>query len=140
MSDQPVGVLCVDDNEMMAEALKRWLSRDAGLRWVGWRPSAEGLEQTVAELSPQVVVMDVDMPGPNPFEIIRSLARTSPNTLVLMLSGFLRKEYVLSALDAGAMVYLSKERSPQEIADAIRRVARGEMVLCTGAAALATAG
>jgi len=140
MSEQPVGVLCVDDNEMMAEALKRWLSRDASLLWMGWRPSAEGLERAVAELSPQVIVMDVDMPGPSPFDTIRALAKTSPNTLVLMLSGFLRKEYVLNALEAGAMGYLSKERSPQEIADAIRRVARGEMVLCTGAAALAAAG
>src|SRR4051812_29474070 len=140
MSQEPVGVLCVDDNEMMAEALKRWLSRDAGLRWIGWRPSAEGLEQAVAELAPQVIIMDVDMPGPSPFETIESLAKSSPNTLVLMLSGFLRKEYVLRAIESGAMGYLSKERSPQEIADAIRRVARGEMVLCTGAAALAAAG
>jgi len=140
MSEEQVGVLCVDDNEMMAEALKRWLSRDAGLKWIGWRPSAEGLEQAVADLAPQVIVMDVDMPGPSPFETIELLAKSAPNTLVLMLSGFLRKEYVLRAIEAGAMGYLSKERSPQEIADAIRRVARGEMVLCTGAAALAAAG
>ena len=137
MSDQPVGVLCVDDNEMMAEALKRWLSRDANIKWVGWRPSAEGLEKAVAELAPQVILMDVDMPGPSPFEIIPALTKAAPGALVLMLSGFLRKEYVLQALEAGAMGYISKERSPQEIADAIRRVAKGEMVLCTGAAALA---
>jgi DNA-binding NarL/FixJ family response regulator len=137
MSERTVDVLCVDDNEMMAEALKRWLSRDPSLRWVGWLPSAEGLEEAVEQLDPQVVLMDVDMPGPSPFTVIPELAKKAPNTLVLMLSGFLRKEYVVGALEAGAMGYISKERSPQEIAEAIHRVANGEMVLCNGAAALA---
>jgi DNA-binding NarL/FixJ family response regulator len=140
MSEEAVGVLCVDDNEMMAEALKRWLSRDPSFRWLGWLPSTEGLQDAVEKLRPHVIVMDVDMPGPSPFEVIPEVSRKSPTTLVLMLSGFLRKEYVLSALEAGAMGYISKERSPQEIADAIRRVASGEMVLCHGAAALAAMG
>jgi DNA-binding NarL/FixJ family response regulator len=140
MSDDPVGVLCVDDNEMMAEALKRWLSRDTRVKWLGWLPSAEGLAAAVEQLSPQVVVMDVDMPGPSPFDAIASLSKSAPSTLVLMLSGFLRKEYVLKALDSGAMGYISKERSPQEIADAIVSVSEGHMFLCSGAAALAAMG
>jgi DNA-binding NarL/FixJ family response regulator len=84
---------------------------------------------TLAEAQvPDVVVLDVSLPGQSGLEVARRLKRLLPTTMILMLSVYDNTEYVLEAVRAGADGYLLKDSSPAELRDAIRRVAQGESV------------
>ncbi len=125
----PIRVLCVDDHAFLAEGLKLKISLDPGMAWVGWLPDAKGLVQEVVQRRPDVVTLDIEMPGPDPFEALADISRRCPDARVLMLSAYVRDHYLDAAVEAGAWGYLSKGDDPDEIVSAIRRVARGEFVL-----------
>lgn len=129
--------MSVDDNPMLGEAVGRWVNHDPGLRWDGWLAGGEGVLEAVALLQPAVVLLDLEIPGTDTFALLRELSEKAPQTHVLMLSGHLRREGILSSLDAGALGYVGKHRTPQYIAQAIRTVAEGEFFLCDEAAAAA---
>src|SRR5690606_12040789 len=75
-------VLCVDDNAAVAEALRIKLGRSGRFEWVGWLPAADRLIQLAATLSPALVVLDLDMPGADPFAQIAALREHSPDVRV----------------------------------------------------------
>lgn len=124
-----ISVLCVDDNDFVAEAIERKLKLERGFRWVGWRPSAVGLVGEVRELKPDVVLLDIDMPGADSFEVLAELASTCAGTRVIVLSGHVRRDYIDRAISNGAWGYVSKNEETRAILDAIRRVAAGEFVM-----------
>jgi len=119
----------MEDNELVADAIGRKLTRDKQFEWLGWVDTGPALLSAVIERKPDVVCMDLDIPGHNTLELIRDLKVKSPMTRVLVLTGHLREDLVNQTVDAGAWGYLSKAEESRVIVDSIRRVAKGEFVL-----------
>jgi DNA-binding NarL/FixJ family response regulator len=125
MSDRAIRVLCVDDNDFVAEAIRRKLSLDASFAWAGWLPEAKDLVRTVQEKRADVVLLDIDMPGKDSFEALAELAAAVPEARVIMLSGYVRSDYIDRAVEAGAWGYVSKNENTETILAAIQQVAAG---------------
>jgi len=119
-------VLCVDDHEFLADGLRARLALTDDLEFVGWMPTAEGLLGKLKETGAHVVLLDIEMPGPDPFEAIGDVRRRFPDTKVLVLSAYVRDHYFESAVEAGAWGYLSKGDRPECLVEAIRKAAKGE--------------
>jgi DNA-binding NarL/FixJ family response regulator len=126
---QPIQVLCVEDNQLVAEAIGRKLAHDSEFAWLGWVDSLEGLVERAKQPGPAVICMDLNMPGQDPFEMIQVLREQRPEWRVLVFTGYSEPENIERALDAGAWGFLSKAEEPRLIVDAIRRVASGSFVL-----------
>lgn len=127
----PVRVLCVEDNQLVADAISRKLEGDSRFQWLGWVDTAEALYETVSRTPPDVVCMDLDIPGQDTFAMVRGLGERCPSARVLMLSGHVRQDLIDNAVSAGAWGYLSKGEESRVIVDGLRRVAEGEFVLGT---------
>jgi DNA-binding NarL/FixJ family response regulator len=124
-----VRVLIADDQTLMRQGLQTLLEMQAGILVVGQASDGiEALAQTEA-LKPDVVLMDVRMPGLEGVEATRRIRAQFPNTQVIILTTFDDDEYVFEGLRAGATGYLLKDVSDEELANAIRRVARGEALI-----------
>lgn len=124
-----IGVVIVDDDPLVRSALRLMLGGQGDLEVLG--EAADGHEgvQRVAELSPDVVLMDIRMPRLNGLEATRSLVAGTRPPKVIVLTTFDADEHVVEALAAGADGFLLKDTSPQEIVAAIRRVADGDPML-----------
>jgi two-component system response regulator DesR len=125
----PVRILCIDDNRLIAEALERRLATEPRLQWVGWVSNLVDAAGQALQARPDVVLLDIDMPGRDSFDVLREIAATLPSAKIVMLSGHVRLEYVDRAIDAGAWGYLSKNESMEDLFAAIMRIALGEFVL-----------
>jgi DNA-binding NarL/FixJ family response regulator len=97
------------------------------MEFLGWLPDASNLVQEVSDRKADVVTLDVEMPGPDPFEAVSDLQRRCPDTRAIMLSAYVRDSYIDAAVEAGAWGYLSKGDDPEHIVEAIRTVAGGKM-------------
>jgi DNA-binding NarL/FixJ family response regulator len=122
----PTKVLCVDDHAFVAEGLKSRLSMESDLEVVGRLPSADHLVTEVQRNGADIVLLDIDMPGPDPFGAMEDLHRQLPHIRTIMLTAYVRDHYIDAAVKAGAWGYLSKSDAPETIVQAIRKVARGE--------------
>ena len=122
-------VLCVDDNVMLGKALGRCIGAEPTLRWLGAISDGAQVLETAQRLRPDVILMDIDMPGFDTFATVHQLLSLAPDTRVIMLSGHVDREYLRRALDSGAWGYLSKAEETPVLIDAIHRAARGEIVL-----------
>lgn len=128
MSD-PIRVLCVEDNQLVAEAIERKLSGDPRFESAGWVNTQPALTERLASSQVDVVCMDLDMPGQDTLEMIRFIRAEHPECRVLVLTGRLGASYVDAAVAAGANGYLSKADESRVILDSIARVRAGEFVL-----------
>jgi len=124
-----IRVMCVDDNDFVAEAIRRKLAMDRAFAWAGWLPEAQDMVEKVKESKADVVLLDIDMPGKNSFEALTELAAACPDTRVIMLSGYVRTDYIHRAVEAGAWGYVSKNENVETILSAIQQVARGAFVM-----------
>jgi DNA-binding NarL/FixJ family response regulator len=124
----PIRVFCVDDHAFLVEGLQARLSLARDMEFVGRLSTAEDLIAEVKRTRPDVVLMDIEMPGPDPFEALEDLRRQCPKTRVIMLSAYVRDHYIDAAVNAGAWGYLSKHDDPDKILQAIRDVANGAFV------------
>lgn len=122
-------VLCVDDNELVAQSLRRRLDAEPGLAWAGWHADGQRVPDAIRELRPGVVLMDIDMPGVDAFALVTRLARDCPDVRVVMFSGHVQAAFIERALDCGAWGYLSKNDDTSTLIEEIKRVAAGEIVL-----------
>lgn len=125
---KPLRVLVVDDHTVVREGLRRVLEEGSGLRVVAEAASgAEALQRAIEE-KPDVVLLDLTMPGPGGggLEVVRALRDQVPAARVLILSVHDDREYVLESVRAGAHGYLRKDSSPAEIRQAIRAVSTGD--------------
>lgn len=111
----PIGVLCVDDNPHVAEALRLKLGRAARFEWKGWLSCADELLETAERDKPGMVLLDLDMPGADPFDATERMLRTLPDIRVVIFSGHVRAEFVERALRAGAWGYASKNDGEDEL-------------------------
>ena len=118
-----IRVLCVDDHPVLVEGLKAQFSLDSSVRCIGSLPSAERLLEEVARLKPDVVLLDIEMPGPDAFEMADRLRHMHPRSRVIILSAHIRDGYINAAFKCGAWGYFAKSDSLEAIVAGIREVA-----------------
>ncbi|GAB2836039.1 response regulator transcription factor [Actinocorallia aurea] len=126
MSDD-IRVIIADDHPMFRQGLRALLEAlEIGV--VGEAENGPAAVQLAHDVQPDVVVMDLHMPGGNGIEATRTITRTSPHIGVLVLTMFRDDDSVFAAMRAGARGYLLKESGAEEIARAVRAVAAGEAI------------
>ncbi|RME42613.1 MAG: DNA-binding response regulator [Chloroflexi bacterium] len=126
---EPIRVLIADDQALIREGLAALLSLTSGLAVVGTAADGREALMLVAERTPDIVLMDVRMPGMNGVAATRQICAHYPATRVIVLTTFADDEYVFAALQAGASAYLLKNAEPEHLAAAIRAVHAGEAIL-----------
>jgi DNA-binding NarL/FixJ family response regulator len=125
--NEPLRVLLVDDHAMVREGFRVLLRAASDIEVVGEAPNGASGVAMAERLGPEVVVLDLDMPGSDGASALRELTRTSPNIKVLILTMHAEDGGMLPLLEAGARGYLTKEAASRELVDAIRVVAAGEI-------------
>ena len=124
-----IRVLVVDDHAVVRSGLRRILDAEDDLECVGEAPNGERAVFEAMALEPDVVLMDVVMPGKSGIEATRAVLQAVPATKVLVLSMQDDPAYVREAFDAGASGYVMKEAADDEVVDAVRAVADGQRYL-----------
>jgi len=124
-----IRVLLVDDHAILRAGLRALLSSYPCLEVVGEASDGEEALSRVSELKPDVVVMDIAMPGVNGLTATRQILEIHPETKILILTQYSNKEYVLPLLKVGAAGYVLKQAVDTDLVSAIRAVARGESFL-----------
>jgi DNA-binding NarL/FixJ family response regulator len=122
-------VLIADDQTLFRRGLARLLEEDPRIALVGQATDGHDAVQKTAALSPDVVLMDLRMPGLDGAEATQQIIRDHPDVKVLILSTFEADSYVLQALRAGASGYILKDAEPAAIASSIMSVLSGERVM-----------
>jgi DNA-binding NarL/FixJ family response regulator len=130
-----VRVVIVDDHPVVRQGLRTFLAVQEGIAVVGEAGDGAEALATVRSLAPDVVLLDLVMPGIDGVAAIARLTEESPDTRVLVLTSFADDDKLLAAVQAGAAGYLLKDVAPAELADAVRAVARGEAALSSRPAA-----
>lgn len=120
-----IHVLLVDDHPVVREGLRTMLMGEPGIEVVGEASSADEAVRKVGELDPDVVLMDIRMPGVNGIEATRSIKKAHPTTAVIMLTISDSEIYVVEAIRAGAAGYLTKDCSGELLCHGIKAVADG---------------
>ena len=123
---QIIKVLVADDHPVVRKGLQTFLSRQAHLRIVGEAADGDEALRKARALSPDVVLMDISMPGMNGLAVTEVLRKETPEMKVLVLSVHTNKDYIFRVIQAGAHGYVSKEAPPEELLRAIESVAAGE--------------
>ncbi len=124
-----VDVLLVDDEPGMLGAWERLFAIQPDMRLAGTLPSADGLMAAVKALRPGLVVIDLTMPGLDPFEAIARLHTDHPDLHIVVFSGMNDDATIRRAVEAGARGFVDKLADPLEMLGALRRVAAGERAL-----------
>jgi DNA-binding NarL/FixJ family response regulator len=122
-------IAIVDDHRLFRELLRALASRHTDLQIVGEAGTARDAPAAVDAAAPDVVLLDFLLPDSSGPTVIRELLRREPQRKILMLSMCVDDEHVSTAFDAGALGYATKDQSWPDLADAMRRVARGERYL-----------
>jgi len=124
-----IGVLLVDDHSLVRRGFRRLLEDDPEIAVVGEASDGHEAVERVAELHPAVVVMDFALPSMNGAVATRLILKSAPETIVLMLSMHSESTFVRTCLEAGARGYLLKNALDLELAEAVKRIAGGAIVL-----------
>jgi DNA-binding NarL/FixJ family response regulator len=128
MEEPVIRVLVVDDHDFVRAMVSQALSAAGGIEVVGECPDGTGVLPAAAVLNPDVVLMDVQMPGRSGIDATRDLIAVNPSVRVLMLTGSANHRGLQQSVDAGACGYLAKSGDPQPLIDAVREVAAGGTV------------
>lgn len=136
MADARIRIVLVDDHAVLRAGLRALLEPEPDLAVVGEAGTGEDALPIVEALRPDVVVMDLSMPGIGGLEATRRIAGTEPGTRVLVLTMHGEEEHLLPVLEAGGSGYVSKRSADEELIVAIRTVARGDVFLYPNAAKL----
>ncbi|MBL8726534.1 MAG: response regulator transcription factor [Planctomycetes bacterium] len=130
MTDKPsISIVLVDDQAIVRAAFKSLLERVPHFKVVGDAGDARAGVELVQKLKPDVVVLDITMPGLSGIDAVGPLKKASPHTRVLMASQHEGMKFVQQALQAGADGYLSKDSEPEELGLAIESIRRGDSYL-----------
>jgi NarL family two-component system response regulator LiaR len=132
MKDKPAGrvrVMVVDDHAIVREGLRTFLEMLPDIELVGEAANGEEALAVAERVKPDVVLLDLVMPVMDGIEAVGRLRAQSPGVKVIALTSFSEDDKLYPAIKAGASAYLLKDVGPQELAEAIRAAARGEMRL-----------
>jgi DNA-binding NarL/FixJ family response regulator len=127
----PITVSIVEDNEQLRNTLARVISRAEGFRCISQYADAESALEKIPKDAPEVVLMDINLPGMNGVECVRRLKQLSPKIQVVMLTVYEDTDNIFNALTAGAAGYLLKRTKSAELLEAIREVHRGGSPMTT---------
>jgi DNA-binding NarL/FixJ family response regulator len=127
----PITVSIVEDNEQLRTTLARVVNRAEGFRCLSHYGDAESALEGLPKDKPQVVLMDINLPGMNGVECVRRLKQLVPETQVVMLTVYEDTDNIFNALAAGAAGYLLKRTKSAELLDAIREVHNGGSPMTT---------
>ncbi|MGH2366371.1 MAG: response regulator [Chloroflexota bacterium] len=130
-----ISIMVVDDHPVVREGLVAMLSREADFTVVGEAKDGQDALDQVAELQPNVVLMDLKMPRLDGVEAIRRLRQGYPDVGVLVLTTFDSDEFIFQGIEAGARGYLLKDAPREDLFRAVRAVAQGESLLQPAVAA-----
>ena len=129
MTQPTIRVLLIDDHDLVRHGLRRMLELEEDLMVVGEASNVEDGIRQVESLSPDIILMDIQMPAVNGLQATQWLRKKGLSRKVIILS--LYEEYLPEAIEAGAGGYLVKGVKREELVSAIRRVNKGEMVLAS---------
>ena len=124
-----ITVMIVDDHEMVRRGACSYLEAQPDISVVAQASSGEEAVKLAQEFIPDVVLMDLVMPGMDGVEATRRVKDISPRSQIVILTSFHQDEFIFPALQAGAISYLLKDVKASELVEAIRRAARGEATL-----------
>src|SRR5512142_818866 len=126
----PIRVLLVDDHKIVRQGVRAYLHTLKDIRVVGEADSGAAAVSAVETHRPDVVLMDLEMPGDmDGIAATRQIRKLHPETQVIVVTSHHQDEYIFPAVRAGAISYLLKDVEPDELAEAIRKAAQGEAVL-----------
>jgi DNA-binding NarL/FixJ family response regulator len=126
-----ITVSIVEDNDQLRGTLARVINRAEGFRCLSHYPDAESAVEALPRDRPDVVLMDINLPGMNGVECVRRLKQLAPDSQVIMLTVYEDTENIFNALAAGASGYLLKRTPRAEVLDAIREVHQGGSPMTT---------
>jgi NarL family two-component system response regulator LiaR len=128
MTEQ-ITVLIADDHAIVRQGVRAYLEIQDDLVVLGEADSGEAAVRMAAELVPDVVLLDLLMPGIGGIEATRQVKQVNPHTQVIVLTSYHNDEHIFPALRAGALSYVLKDIDPEELMEIVRKAARGESVL-----------
>lgn len=129
MTDRPIRLLITDDHPVVRDGIRGMFAADPGFDVVGDASDGARAVELARSLEPDVILMDLRMPGTSGVEAIRELVRLGVASRVLVLTTYATDSDVGPAIEAGATGYLLKDALPEELTRAVRSAARGETVL-----------
>jgi NarL family two-component system response regulator LiaR len=122
-----ISIIIVDDHEVVRKGIRAYLDSTNEFKVVGEAASGREALRLVAELVPDVVLMDLIMAGMDGIETTREIKKISPRSQVVVLTSFHEDNHIFPALRAGAISYVLKDIKMEDLADALGRAARGEV-------------
>jgi DNA-binding NarL/FixJ family response regulator len=132
----PISISIVEDNDQLRATLAKVIARADGFRFATDYASAEDALADLPKVKPDVVLMDINLPGINGVECVRKLKALLPQTQVMMLTVYEDTENIFNALAAGANGYMLKRTPTKELVEAIREMQRGGSPMTTHIARL----
>lgn len=124
-----ITVLLVDDHRVVRQGVRAFLDAQPDIEVVGEAASGEEAVEAAKESAPDVVLMDLIMPGMDGVEATRQVKEVSPRTQIIVLTSYHQDEHIFPAIRAGALSYLLKDVEPAALAQAVRQAATGEATL-----------
>ncbi len=125
----PISIIIVDDHEVVRNGIRAYLETLPEFQVLGEAASGEEAVQLVGDLIPDVVLMDLIMPGMDGIETTRAVKKISPRTQVVVLTSYHEDEHIFPALKAGAISYILKDMKMDKLAEALQRAIRSEVTL-----------
>ena len=128
---KPIRVLIADDHQLVRQGLIALLSVKPGVEVVGQARDGVEAVKMAKSLNPDIIFMDLLMPEKNGIEATREIKTDNPDARILIITSFAEDENVYQAIKAGALGYLLKDSSPQELMQAIHDVSNGRMLFAS---------
>lgn len=125
----PISILIVDDHEVVRNGIRSYLETLPDFHVIGEAASGEEAIKMVGEQIPDVVLMDLILPGMDGIEATREVKKVSPRTQVVVLTSYHEDEHIFPALKAGAISYILKDMKMDKLAEIIQRAVHGEVTL-----------
>lgn len=125
MTESPINVVLVDDHAIVRTGFRLLLENSTDIKVIAELDSGEAINQKAVELRPDVIVMDLSMPGMGGLEAIRRIRAKSPTIKMLVFTMHDSIAFVEQALEAGASGYITKNNAPKVLLEAIRKIANG---------------
>lgn len=129
MMDTPITVLLVDDHGIVRSGVRSYLDTQEDIQVIGEAGSGKEAVEMATDLIPDVVLMDLIMPDMDGIDATWRVRRASPHTQVIVLTSFHEDTHIFPAIKSGALSYILKDVSPEELAHTIRAASRGEAVI-----------